>query len=172
MKYLIKLTSFIFLITVFSACKTQKGTIEDTNATNQSEGPAKMVTVSGVFSEEYCGGAPPTDEMVEEMEKEKPFTNQELHIYTIGLGEGEYFKVKTGSDGTFKKRLAPGSYFIYTMNKESYDKLIESTTDKHIKECLRAHFIAPISSFDVVKGETETEFFYRKMCNPCEPPRP
>lgn len=163
------------LVFGLNACKTQKGAIDDPNGSNQvnsQDAPARMVTITGLFSEEYCGGAPPSDEMVEEMEREKPFANQTLHIYTLGLGEGEYFKLKTDDNGQVKKRLKPGRYLVYPITKEAYDKLIESTTDRHLKECYRAHYVAPIAAFDIVKGDEEAQFIYRKMCNPCEEPRP
>ncbi len=94
MKYL-KLFFFLILclLTVkesFTQCKQKKVSIK----------------AEVFFCNSYCGGARPTEEILEKYKKEYVFSNSNLILKKEN--SGKQIKVKTDSNGVFKCSLLPG----------------------------------------------------------------
>jgi hypothetical protein len=130
------------------------------------------IVITTMYTEEYCGGAAPEDAVVDEMMTPKPYANKSFYIYSVGLGMGDEYQIKTDGNGQFKLKLTPGTYTMFLLNKKQADELIAAETDVALKECKRAKFTIPQSYFEVLPGEFTSIMEYNIMCDPCEPPRP
>ena len=71
----------------FSQCRTKKQTVVGT----------KTVCIN--YTETYCGGAAPPEEMLREMRKMKPFANQQIAIYKSNSDDFKPYMYKTNENG-------------------------------------------------------------------------
>ena len=116
------------------------------------ENPKQLNTfsVSGKveYTEPYCGGARPTQEMVAELQKPKPFANLELVIRAGDRHDPEAPGIKllkTDAQGQFETELPNGTYCIVLKekaDKPDYSKLssemyqvAEPCNENWMKEC-------------------------------------
>ena len=98
---------------------------------------AAHTSISGkvVQTSTYCGGAAPTEEILESLRKEKPFPNKAL---VVRAGSANHLKspvlreFTADAEGNFKVSLPPGEYCILDAAKK--DKL--STSD-HAKDAAK-----------------------------------
>ncbi|MFN8397369.1 MAG: hypothetical protein U0176_22290 [Bacteroidia bacterium] len=84
---------------------------------------AKRFAVTGriLLQTSYCGGAAPSDEILAEYEKPKPYGSQPLLIRsgkTNALGTAMVTRTTTAADGTFKLDLPAGTYCLVIAEKE------------------------------------------------------
>ncbi len=89
--------------------------------------PAATRTVSGkvVETNDYCGGAAPTEEMLEWLRKEKPVPRKELFV-RAGTANGSsriLLKFTTDAEGNFKISLPSGDYCIIEESKREPPKV-------------------------------------------------
>ena len=110
-----------------------------------SQSTDKHLVVSGTVetADSYCGGAPPPEEMLREIEKKKPLVGYKLYIK-----EGEMNTMEapiidsalTNEAGKFEFNLLPGKYLLLSSNHISRDVLTRFQNEKYIKiydeECL------------------------------------
>lgn len=83
----------------------------------------KTFAVTGriLLKSSYCGGAAPSDEILAEYEKPKPYGGQPLLIRegkSNTLGAAMVTRTTTAADGTFKLDLKPGTYCLVIAEKE------------------------------------------------------
>lgn len=87
-------------------------------------------TISGkvVQTSDYCGGAAPTQEMIEFLKKEKPFPHKELFIRpgTLNRFRPILQKFVADAEGNFKIALPPGDYCLVEESKKDEPKIPES----------------------------------------------
>lgn len=97
----------------------------------------KMQQVQTVYVEQYCGGARPSDEMLEEIQKPKPLSTTDLVIIS---SKGKVIRSRTDENGTIKLQLRDGEYRIkeaWRYNKVSPNGDSLSHFDK---SCLKAEW--------------------------------
>jgi hypothetical protein len=120
MRYLI----FLFLVFSF-ACRQKKVSVKDEGimvSPSEVGWEVNMYSVSGnvTQSKSYCGGARPTDAILQEITTPKPLANS---IFYIRKGKGnnpasdEYISFKTDENGNFDIKLLPGDYVIIEQNR-------------------------------------------------------
>lgn len=105
-----------------------------------SRAQKKLVEVNVTCTQAYCGGARPTDEMLAEIQKPKPYANKKMYLLSE---KGKKIAVKTNSTGSFKVKVAHGNY-----------KLMELWRIKNLSPNG-----APLANFDMdcLKPEWEKE---------------
>jgi len=122
---------------------------------------ADMIQVKIMYTSDYCGGARPSEEILEELKSMKPFAEQEISIYTNENKRGNPLTIKTDSNGVFNTNIPKGKYFLFINDKL---KIYENATES-CKEWAKK----PDIEFEITSGNIELQF--HKKCNPCLPLR-
>ena len=124
-----------FLLSVF-ASKSQK----------------KTVYVSIQYLQPYCGGARPSDEMINEAERPRPYANMTVMWVSAN---GRIDSAKTNEQGQLKLKLKKGTYFLY----ESWRYYLNTPNDLPIesfdKECLKTEWQKAICKIKVQKKSAD-----------------
>ena len=149
-----------------------------TAASDKTAPAAGRRTVSGrvVQTSEYCGGAAPTEEMLESLRKEKPFPHKELFIRAGTLNKYSrpiVQKFTSDAEGSFKIALPPGDYCVVDASKKDELK-IPATAKGNPKEgesraaCLQKWYRACDKTLTV--GKQNLKGVVIKFHHPCNPP--
>jgi hypothetical protein len=129
-------------------------------------------------SQSYCGGARPTQEIMDDINKPTPIANKTLYIkkgLTNNTKSKTVLKVKTDSLGHFHCKLAIGSYYIVGDNKINlsyYSTLLKkySKASKNFKAidqtCLKDWLKQPALQFKVKAVNNDTLKIHEVI--PCE----
>ncbi len=136
-----KLCLFLLLLMVHGAFSQQK------------------VKVHVQFTNAYCGGARPSQEVLDRLNRAKDLEHTQLRL----IYKGET-KVKTNEFGHFKARLRPGTYHIYIGNEKASDSNFDPTCAKMLE--------MSFGELVIEKGKDFYEVTIKIGCNPCLPPRP
>lgn len=78
------------------------------------------VEITITQTEQYCGGAAPPKEMLDELNRPKPYVNKTLYIRkdTNDLDAAILYKLTTDTKGKALVKLKPGRYSIVDENKK------------------------------------------------------
>lgn len=142
---------------LFSACTPTKSMNTTENVISSS------VKVSQ--TSDYCGGAPPPEELLERLKTPKPFVNQTLYLFDNQQRSGEAILVKTNGSGQFTFEAEEGIYYVYLK-----DKMKRDPADEKNKGC-KDWLLRPYTEFEINRMATEIEIHIHQQCNPCLPPR-
>ena len=156
-KYSLLFFVFLFSVTVFA---------QDTVPAAPVPSSCNLVQGTLTYTNRYCGGARPSDEMLAEYATPRNFTNSTIYLKRKKGGKVIY-KIVADKDGKFKKCIKPGKYFLY-MSKY-YDK-----------KNLSLNFNPKCAMAWTSYGEVEILDHAKKLyllnmdfgCDPCSPPRP
>ena len=151
MKYLLSLSTLIFLIACNSKTVKNKST------------EASEVSIAVVFTSDYCGGANPPDGILQALSVERPLTNSDLVIKSVETGDIQ--RATTDGEGTVKISLSTGKYELFdptklTAEPASNDALLQSQCIEWKK--------TPDAVFELTKDEQTIAVKIHKTCNPCE----
>ncbi|TRX51764.1 hypothetical protein FNH22_23680 [Fulvivirga sp. M361] len=75
----------------------------------------KQIQVS--YTEDYCGGAFPSDRILKAEKKVKAYTDKELIVSKEGWPAEKMITYRTSSEGQFDMDLPPGSYQLFMPEK-------------------------------------------------------
>ena len=143
-------------------------TIKPKNDSVMNEVKVQKFNVSGhvIFTNSYCGGARPSDEMLESYETEYPLTNSTI-LLKQAEQKGKSIKITTDKKGNFQANLNPGTYDYFMTEKYSKNMgaSFSSSCDVWLKRCFGQIKITE-------KKGKGYKLFFGFGCNPCEPPRP
>jgi len=145
--------SAVIMVSVLG-CTTQK------NGTSNSS--AIEVNLNVTITSNYCGGAAPSDKMVEGLKAPKKFSNQNFHISTKKGLEENMKEVKTSAAGNLKTSLNKGTYYVFLPQKISAK---HSSKDRSEKECIDWKN-TPNGTF-VVSDDSNVSFNIHKTCDAC-----
>lgn len=170
---------------LFSACKSKK------NALHSS---SDKQTLQVQITEQPCGGAMPTDEILEQMVRPHPYSNEVIYISVMESpmkvsNEKEYQLDKAGMT---EISLDTGLYLISFMplaesaseapdQKKKDEKEMGADADQNPEEdsaptekelCERQWKFMSAFPLKIKKGQTAYLSVINKECNPCEPPKP
>jgi hypothetical protein len=153
-----------------------KKTTEEISVTNKTEktkadakAPDKSSVnnnVSGcvVFSNSYCGGMMPPQNILDEYKKTYPFPNSTFILE--GKDLVKHF-ITTDNAGCFSAAIPAGSYDFFMTNK--FSKTAGSNFNASCEQWLERNF----GTIEIKSSQTKGyEIQYTFGCNPCEPPRP
>ena len=103
---------FLTAIILIIACQSQKN-----HQSKSQQGIMKKIQVS--YTEDYCGGAFPSDNILKAEKKVKAYTNKELILSKEGWPAEKMITYRTSSEGQFDMDLSPGSYQLFMPEKIS-----------------------------------------------------
>jgi hypothetical protein len=139
----------------------------------QTKKPSTYYTVSGSvnLTGSYCGGAAPSEEILEGIRKPSPYIGKVFYVRkgkTNDLKQPIVLKFKTDSLGKFSFKLPVGVYCIIqeeqkaSFSKINYPKTGNISVDK---TCLLDWWKKPYSILEIKdKSITELEFKFEKRC--------
>lgn len=147
----------LFILFSFMGC---------TNSKSMNSGK-KVITsrINVTYTSDYCGGAPPPEELLQRLKTPKKFSNQTLYIFDNKQRLGNATLLKTNTEGQFDFEAEQGMYYVYLKDKMKFDP--EESKNKNCKEWL----LRPYAEFEVIETEEESSIQIHKQCNPCLPPR-
>lgn len=180
----------LFLLTslIWTACPAPKKTLtpeKDPVKTEKIEekpteklvlGEDKKMTISGqvIVTEDYCGGAAPPDELVENLRKPHPYANAELFIRSTAKVKGSTTigKIRTSENGKFSIDLPVGKYAVVTNSKLSILGLSLTNPEAKMSSCTewleKPDFILEVAT----DAKNVNIYKFHVSCNPCLPPPP
>jgi hypothetical protein len=184
-----KFICIICSIVVFVGCK---------NKAVKKGGDLKTITISAEFVEQYCGGAEPSEELMDKISQLRPLANENIYISKfvnpVTFEEEQKLSLDKAGIGTLK--LDTGLYVIsfYKLTPPApkvaddkpepdrqQDQPEEPTPpsppnemdDKARKaDCELRWKRMSATPFKVIGGKTAYKVALNKECNPCEEPRP
>ena len=107
--------SYLFISLLFFNCSPKQKATSEKNSGKSTT--AKSVTVSGSITQTnaYCGGARPSDEMLQELATPRPFPNKKMHVIkgeTNTTAHEIILSFTSDSVGGFSFKIVPGTYAI------------------------------------------------------------
>ena len=117
------------------------------------------------YTNRYCGGARPSDEMLAEYATPQNLTSTTIYLKRKKGGKIIY-KIVADKDGKFKKCIKPGKYFLY-MSKY-YDKNLALNFNPKCK--MAWHSYGEVEILNRAKKLYLIDMHFD--CDPCSPPRP
>jgi hypothetical protein len=119
---------------------------------------AQHVKVFVSYTNSYCGGARPTNEILA-----KYNTPAKLSNFKIKLAGKKTSVVVTDTAGCFTHKLKPGKYFIYLT--EETNKNLYTNYNPSCAKMLKAQY----GELIIERGKSRYEISLYFPCNPCEP---
>lgn len=150
--------SLIGLFTCFmlsSGCKTTKETVS-------TESPLYKVTGSIYVTSDYCGGARPTEEMLDKLKTPKPYVGKKIYIRKGVVNTVDspiLYALVTDDEGKFTAQLPAGNYVIideYRINNGFTDSLFANTLQNirtNDPACIKQWFNDGLAKFKVDKAD-------------------
>ncbi len=155
------------LLTVFAsasilACASKK-TGASQNVKNAVSQPGKIdISLNVSFTSNYCGGAAPSDEMLEKLKIPKKFSNQNFFISTKEGLEENMREVTTSVAGVATAPLEKGTYYVFLPQKVS---MKHTSKDRSEEECKKWKN-TPNATF-TVGDQSNVSFTIHKTCDRC-----
>ncbi len=151
--HIILLLCFTALI---SQCKSKKNTIIQTK------------TILILYSESYCGGAAPPEEMIADMNMVKPLKNTNIQIFKSNTSDLKTFKYKTNEKGEITVPISLGNQIFINI----YTSLEDYNPEKLMYKCYKNFISHNLKMVDLNVPENEIQVLTRIECNPCQPVAP
>lgn len=160
----------ISVVGVLLACSNSKQVEVSKNQAEKFD-----VVISATTTQVYCGGASPTEEMLEELKTPNPASNVYLYLRkgdTNFIEKEIDYQLKTDDSGQVKISLPVGTYSIVFENKKDisvYNELIEkygkgtSYQTAIDTNCLKSYFKQPNAILKVEENGENTITVNRKM---------
>lgn len=116
----------------------------------------------------YKGGAPPTEEMLENLRKPVPLKNEKLFLKK-SYYSNKVFILQTDSSGNFDLSIKPGVYNIYLSDEKSAEKKSIDRKDEQ-KICDEKFKTRSYGTLRVLrKSNYPFEITIEEVVNPCLP---
>ncbi len=151
------ITSAVFCLL---ACGTKHKAASEKSTVNS---PAKTVTVSGNVTQtnSYCGGARPSDEILNQAATPRPFPNKKFHVIKGEIntvGREIFLSFTSDSIGDFSFKVAPSTYsIILDEQAQAPDtKKYESEVVKVDEACFKEWWAKPYYLLEVPAASQTT----------------
>jgi len=132
----------------------------------------KMTVLQVLATHEYCGGAMPSEELLEDLNKPKPLSNTKIYIAPSGQETSHIHEYKLDKNGMVNLRLEGTDYLVFLYNPVEVDKEIKAqseSADAQDSECLPAWKLLISSDLIIPEEEQEKiEILLHVICDPCE----
>jgi hypothetical protein len=134
-----KQISLAFIMLLLASCALQK----------------KKVTLQVTYSEQYCGGARPSEEMQAQSEKNKPYPN---HTLVFVSEKGKIDSARTTNNGELTIKLRKGTYSVIEAWRFNLYTPEDLPIDAFDRECLKQEWVREYGKLVLDK---KTEVFTR-----------
>ena len=138
---------------IFSQCRTKK----------QTQVANKTVCIH--FTENYCGGAAPPDEMIQEMRKMKPFANQQIEVFKSNSDDFKPQIYKTNDKGEVILPLSLGNQVFISCYPSDENYALKPKK----QDCYRKFITNNLIMADLTAKDSIVNLFIDIQCNPCIP---
>jgi hypothetical protein len=130
---------------------------------------AKVIEFEIYNTQQYCGGAPPSEDIVADLNKPKP-SNDTFYLYAgpDRNTEPAILIVKDGKGQVLD--LPDGGYMAYRFAPDLVEKMKMSPDPK--AGCLMVYYNQFSFSFQVLPETIIVKDTFRINCNPCDEPKP
>lgn len=128
---------------------------------------ATYKTIAIDYSEMYCGGAAPPDEMITEMATMKPFANSEIMVY-LNSKDSKPLVYKTNNEGKITLKTNEITQ-VFISIYHSADLYIRQ---KEMYDCYKKFITDNLMIVDMNNQDTAIKLATVKQCNPCLPAAP
>jgi hypothetical protein len=157
MKNLLIIASFLLFLL---ACKNNQSGIQNTNA----------IQFDIYYTEQYCGGAAPPDELMEELHTPKPYSDT-IYIHEIkdARREAASLKIRLKKGKGDLPYLANGVYVAY---KAPVYQIDSSSSDFGRENCYYESSFMPFFTFTISEPNQFITDTVNIQCDPCVPPMP
>ena len=133
----------------------------------------KSVLIKGyvTHTEDYCNGAAPTPEILEELAAEKPASGKIIYVKIGSINKSTtklVKKIKTDASGRFELYLKPGlTYYFVEEWKAKVFKAPQNTNEITWDiQCLRKRYACPDFVLKVkASNNSEVHINYHKVCD-------
>lgn len=164
--------SFIPFVLLSCVCKNE------TSSNGSSSNDPKMFNVSGKIEKTgaYCGGAKPTQEIIEQLQTPKPVANTTFYIRNDSVNDIDkpvYLEFTTDSLGNFSIQLPKGKYSIVNAEKKNavysdeLKKKYQKETENYGKidlECIREWLKTPDGVLNIAGDVKNFSIIYSGHC--------
>ncbi len=134
----------------------------------------KAVKFEIAATSDYCGGAAPPEEMIEDMRTPKPYTGV-LYIHKDQNREDDGIKLIFDEGAATVRGLVPGQYYAYLekkMDLENESAINELASQGIDIGCLIELNLMFMFDFTIEESTKIITDKMHKICNPCLPPAP
>lgn len=145
----------------FSQCCAQK------NAKSEVFKSVKIM-----YTEAYCGGAAPPDELIAELSTPKVYANQAVEIYVSNTLEGKKMFLKTDQNGMLSLPTSFGETLYLSIYPFTNAPENTKGEDRSYAECYKKHVIKSLKALNVTNSDQILNISVEKDCDPCLPPAP
>ena len=150
----------------------------------KTEKKAKKVSFSGTLTEtnDYCGGARPSDEILTQLGTPRPLANKKIYIKKgeVNTFDNKVILVLTSdSKGNFHAKLRPGKYLVVDSTKKDpayYNQLLKTYKNQTANYlaidslCLKEWYVKPTGVFEVSATEKKSiTVNFHKACSEAIP---
>ncbi|MBI1305388.1 MAG: hypothetical protein GC181_02105 [Bacteroidetes bacterium] len=163
----IRIQLALVLVSAFAlyACKGRKAAVKSDDKKENT------VSIQILYTSNPCGGAQPTPDIVEEMQRPKPYTQKEIWIAPF-MKESEAIKYKTDKEGKLNIAIDTGFYQVYVYNPVPLVAVSDSVKRSEKEDCERMFKLEQKAPLGILKNTPPAEVILNLMCNPCEEPKP
>lgn len=133
---------------------------------------SKTKTIKITFTEMYCGGAAPPEEMLKDMETKKPFSNREVEVFVNGSVSRTPLKYKTNDQGELiiARKLSKKVAVSFYPTAELFDTT--ANRDLGYQNCYKDFINRNLLLVDMKNRAKLIDYSVFIMCDPCAPPHP
>ena len=128
------------------------------------------ITILVTTAQTYCGGAAPSEEIIDELATPKPLQKDTIYILLEGKALDEAIKLVTDNKGLIQTNLPEGHHSAFLSNPANFLKMQNRLSEKEMCELQWKQQM--FSDLVVFEGIKAAELFFLITCNPCEEPRP
>ena len=118
----------------------------------------QKVTIHFTYTNSYCGGARPGNEILA-----KYNTPKKLAGFKLKLTDKKNVFVTTDTSGSFSHKLNPGKYLIFLT-----EEINKNIFTNYNPACIKMK-TASYGELEIEKGKKEYQINLYFPCNPCEP---
>lgn len=133
---------------------------------------AKMKTIKIIYSEMYCGGAAPTEEMIKEMETKKPFGNRDIEVFTNLNLKDKPIIYKTNLNGEISIPIKLSNSIAISVYPTADLFRTDMAEDTNYLNCYTNFIRDNLISVNMNDKAKSLSFTVYIMCDPCLPPHP
>ena len=130
-------------------------------------GKEKVYEVKLAFSStsDYCGGAPPNDRILKNLQAPKVYSSKDIMLSTENKLNDTMITLTLDKEGEVATALAARTYYVFLPQK-----LYTSFSKGGNEEACKSWKNTPNGTFDMEKGIKSLEVKFHITCDPCGTP--